>query len=104
MQAEVLVLVDVLHRPSLVFPKHSVNRCHSFDTFFIGRLIRHFKFLLDEKPTKSDEMCIDLIQILRKMVFHESFKLEDKTVMNKEAMTYSIINQKQNNKFIIFIC
>ena len=46
MQAEMLVLVDVLHKPASIFPANSTFRVNAQDKHFIGKLVRHFSFVL----------------------------------------------------------
>lgn len=43
------------------------------------RLIKHANYLL-QYQTKCDDMCINLIQIFRQMVFHNYFPMHDKVV------------------------
>lgn len=81
MEAEFLVLVDVLQSPSLVFPAHSLDRSPQFDARLLQRLIRHAKQqLVDNESTTKSDMCVKLIQIFRQMLSLEAAKISDKQV------------------------
>ncbi|XP_070559179.1 inositol 1,4,5-trisphosphate receptor-like isoform X4 [Ptychodera flava] len=64
-QAELSVLVDVLHRPELLFPPNTDarNKCESGG--FISKLIKHTERLLEEKEEK---LCIKVLQTLKEMM------------------------------------
>ncbi|KAL3853775.1 hypothetical protein ACJMK2_017288 [Sinanodonta woodiana] len=64
-QAELSVLVDVLHRPDLLFPLSTEERKKCESGGFISRLISHTKKLLEEKEEK---LCIQVLQTLKKMM------------------------------------
>uniref|UniRef100_A0A4W5QV76 Inositol 1,4,5-trisphosphate receptor n=1 Tax=Hucho hucho TaxID=62062 RepID=A0A4W5QV76_9TELE len=55
-QAELSVLVDVLHRPELLFPENTDSR---------RKLIKHTKQLLEEN---EERLCIKVLQTLREMM------------------------------------
>ncbi len=78
MQAEILVLIDVLTNPSCIFPLSVAFSDKSFDKSFISKLINHTKYLL-KNQLKSDDMCINLIQIFRQMVYYNYYPIIDKT-------------------------
>ena len=65
MQAEMLVLVDVLHKPASIFAANSNFRLKSQDKRFIAKLINHAKYLRDKQ---ENQLCIKLLQILREMI------------------------------------
>ena len=44
-------------------------------------MIDHAKYLMQSQP-KNDEICINIIQILRQMVFHNYVPIYDKVVCN----------------------
>lgn len=74
-QAELSVLVDVLHTPEALFPPGT--KCEIGG--FISRLIRHTKCLLEEK---EDSLCIKVLQTLREMMTVDNEygeKLDNKT-------------------------
>lgn len=81
MEAEFLVLVDVLRSPSQVFGSHSVEQI--FDTRLLERLIRHTKHSLDNS-SKSFDMCIKLIKIFRQMLSLNVHRIQDKQVKRQE--------------------
>uniref|UniRef100_A0A8C1Y5S6 Inositol 1,4,5-trisphosphate receptor n=1 Tax=Cyprinus carpio TaxID=7962 RepID=A0A8C1Y5S6_CYPCA len=62
-QAELSVLVDVLHRPELLFPEHT--EAHPYCICFLYRLIKHTKQLLEEN---EERLCIKVLQTLREMM------------------------------------
>uniref|UniRef100_A0A8C5PPT8 Inositol 1,4,5-trisphosphate receptor n=1 Tax=Leptobrachium leishanense TaxID=445787 RepID=A0A8C5PPT8_9ANUR len=64
-QAELSVLVDVLHRPELLFPENTDARKKCESGQFICKLIRHTKLLLEENEEK---LCIKVLQTLREMM------------------------------------
>ncbi|XP_029457322.1 inositol 1,4,5-trisphosphate receptor type 1 isoform X1 [Rhinatrema bivittatum] len=64
-QAELSVLVDVLHRPELLFPENTEARRKCESGGFICKLIRHTKQLLEENEEK---LCIKVLQTLREMM------------------------------------
>ncbi|KAM6177260.1 inositol 1,4,5-trisphosphate-gated calcium channel ITPR1 isoform 4-T4 [Erethizon dorsatum] len=64
-QAELSVLVDVLHRPELLFPENTDARKKCESGGFICKLIKHTKQLLEENEEK---LCIKVLQTLREMM------------------------------------
>ncbi|XP_072438759.1 inositol 1,4,5-trisphosphate-gated calcium channel ITPR1 isoform X1 [Chiloscyllium punctatum] len=64
-QAELSVLVDVLHRPELLFPENTEARRKCESGGFICKLIKHTKQLLEENEEK---LCIKVLQTLREMM------------------------------------
>ncbi|XP_048171628.1 inositol 1,4,5-trisphosphate receptor type 1 isoform X11 [Corvus hawaiiensis] len=64
-QAELSVLVDVLHRPELLFPENTDARRKCESGGFICKLIKHTKQLLEENEEK---LCIKVLQTLREMM------------------------------------
>lgn len=62
-QAELSVLVDVLHHPELLFLHGTEARCERGG--FISRLIKHTERLLEEK---EERLCIKVLQTLKKMM------------------------------------
>ncbi|XP_033744403.1 inositol 1,4,5-trisphosphate receptor-like isoform X4 [Pecten maximus] len=60
-QAELSVLVDVLHCPEQLFPPGTQCEIGGF----ISRLIKHTECLLEEK---EDKLCIKVLQTLREMM------------------------------------
>ncbi|XP_049327889.1 inositol 1,4,5-trisphosphate receptor type 1 isoform X4 [Astyanax mexicanus] len=64
-QAELSVLVDVLHRPELLFPENTDARTKCESGGFISKLIKHTKQLLEEN---EERLCIKVLQTLREMM------------------------------------
>nr|Q8WSR4.1 RecName: Full=Inositol 1,4,5-trisphosphate receptor; Short=ApIP3R [Patiria pectinifera]BAB84088.1 inositol 1,4,5-trisphosphate receptor [Patiria pectinifera] len=64
-QAELSVLVDVLHRPELLFPFRHRARQKCESGAFISKLIKHTEKLLEEKEEK---LCIKVLQTLKEMM------------------------------------
>ncbi|XP_072571396.1 inositol 1,4,5-trisphosphate-gated calcium channel ITPR1 isoform X1 [Paramormyrops kingsleyae] len=64
-QAELSVLVDVLHRPELLFPENTDARKKCESGGFICKLIKHTKQLLEEN---EERLCIKVLQTLREMM------------------------------------
>jgi hypothetical protein len=57
MQAEMLVLVDVLHKPASIFPASSTFRTNGQDRHFIGKLVLLFSlFLIHTVILKMSEL------------------------------------------------
>jgi hypothetical protein len=82
MEAEFLVLVDVIQKPSFLISSSSSNRPQQqFDTHFMEHLIRHAKYLL-ENSSKSFDMCIKLVQIFRQMLSLNDVQIQDKQVID----------------------
>ncbi|PVD24858.1 hypothetical protein C0Q70_15345 [Pomacea canaliculata] len=64
-QAELSVLVDVLHRPELLFPPGTEARKKCETGGFISRLIKHTERLLEEK---EETLCVKVLQTLKEMM------------------------------------
>ncbi|XP_075250121.1 inositol 1,4,5-trisphosphate receptor-like isoform X7 [Convolutriloba macropyga] len=64
--AELSVLVDVLHRPELLFPQSSTARAMCERGDFIKRLITHTKELWEKK--KEGALCRKILQTLKEMM------------------------------------
>ncbi|KAI4827025.1 hypothetical protein KUCAC02_030453 [Chaenocephalus aceratus] len=64
-QAELSVLVDVLHRPEMLFPENTDSRRKCESGGFICKLIKHTKQLLEEN---EERLCIKVLQTLREMM------------------------------------
>ncbi|XP_013415241.1 inositol 1,4,5-trisphosphate receptor [Lingula anatina] len=84
-QAELSVLVDVLHRPELLFPPSTAARKHCESGGFISRLIKHTERLLEDK---EEPLCIKVLQTLKEMMTVDSDygeKLDLKSMNKKES-------------------
>ncbi|XP_076814586.1 inositol 1,4,5-trisphosphate-gated calcium channel ITPR1-like isoform X2 [Clavelina lepadiformis] len=88
-QAELSVLVDILHRPELLFPVDTDARKQCEDGGFISKLIKHTEKLLEDREEK---LCIKVLQTLREMMtVHISFNKSN--VYNE-----SIWEEEQDNQ------
>ncbi|KAG8436073.1 hypothetical protein GDO86_007249 [Hymenochirus boettgeri] len=88
-QAELSVLVDVLHRPELLFPENTDARRKCESGQFICKLIRHTKHLLEENEEK---LCIKVLQTLREMM------AKDRGFGDKgEALRVILVNRYYGN-------
>ncbi|XP_035380493.1 inositol 1,4,5-trisphosphate receptor type 1 isoform X1 [Electrophorus electricus] len=100
-QAELSVLVDVLHRPELLFPEHTEahRKCESGG--FICKLIKHTKQLLEEN---EERLCIKVLQTLREMMTkdrgygekHMPFD-DEMDVTEGEALRQLLVNRYYGN-------
>ncbi|XP_055933546.1 inositol 1,4,5-trisphosphate receptor-like isoform X7 [Argiope bruennichi] len=84
-QSELSVLVDVLHRPELLFPPGTEARKKCENGGFISKLISHTERLLEEKEEK---LCIKVLQTLKEMMSLDpdyGEKPEVKTLTKKEV-------------------
>uniref|UniRef100_A0A8C9L750 Inositol 1,4,5-trisphosphate receptor n=1 Tax=Pavo cristatus TaxID=9049 RepID=A0A8C9L750_PAVCR len=92
-QAELSVLVDVLHRPELLFPENTDARRKCESGGFICKLIKHTKQLLEENEEK---LCIKVLQTLREMM------TKDRGYGEKgEALRQVLVNRYYGNAVII---
>uniref|UniRef100_A0A3Q2XTS0 Inositol 1,4,5-trisphosphate receptor type 1 n=1 Tax=Hippocampus comes TaxID=109280 RepID=A0A3Q2XTS0_HIPCM len=82
-QAELSVLVDVLHRPELLFPENTEARKKCESGGFISKLIKHTKQLLEEN---EERLCIKVLQTLREMMTKE-----------REALRQILVNRYYGN-------
>ncbi|XP_035209634.1 inositol 1,4,5-trisphosphate receptor type 1-like isoform X3 [Stegodyphus dumicola] len=83
-QSELSVLVDVLHRPELLFPPGTEARKKCEHGGFISKLISHTERLLEEKEEK---LCIKVLQTLKEMMSLDpdyGEKAEAKALTKKE--------------------
>ncbi|XP_048462422.1 inositol 1,4,5-trisphosphate receptor type 1 isoform X2 [Rhincodon typus] len=88
-QAELSVLVDVLHRPELLFPENTEARRKCESGGFICKLIKHTKQLLEENEEK---LCIKVLQTLREMM------TKDRGYGEKgEALRQILVNRYHGN-------
>nr|XP_039253543.1 inositol 1,4,5-trisphosphate receptor type 1-like isoform X2 [Styela clava] len=79
-QAELSVLVDILHRPELLFPMETDARKQCENGGFISKLIQHTEKLLEDREEK---LCIKVLQTLREMMtVHISFADKNVNVYN----------------------
>ncbi|XP_052781889.1 inositol 1,4,5-trisphosphate receptor type 1-like isoform X2 [Mya arenaria] len=98
-QAELSVLVDVLHQPDLLFPSGTEERKKCESGGFISRLIRHTEKLLEEK---QDKLCIQVLGTLKKMMKVENEYGEKPRkkethlhAVTKERVEYKSLSKKE---------
>ncbi|XP_065408993.1 inositol 1,4,5-trisphosphate receptor type 1 isoform X3 [Chrysemys picta bellii] len=84
-QAELSVLVDVLHRPELLFPENTDARRKCESGGFICKLIKHTKQLLEENEEK---LCIKVLQTLREMM------TKDRGYGEKQELDQSLLQRQ----------
>ncbi|KAJ7999230.1 hypothetical protein DPEC_G00213290 [Dallia pectoralis] len=83
-QAELSVLVDVLHRPELLFPENTDSRRKCESGGFICKLIKHTKQLLEEN---EERLCIKVLQTLREMMTKDRGYGEKQLDLNQPQKT-----------------
>uniref|UniRef100_A0A8C2GWW4 Inositol 1,4,5-trisphosphate receptor n=1 Tax=Cyprinus carpio TaxID=7962 RepID=A0A8C2GWW4_CYPCA len=88
-QAELSVLVDVLHRPELLFPENTDARRKCESGGFISKLIKHTKQLLEEN---EERLCIKVLQTLREMMTKDRGYGE-----KSEALRQVLVNRYYGN-------
>ncbi|XP_076122095.1 inositol 1,4,5-trisphosphate-gated calcium channel ITPR2 isoform X2 [Alosa pseudoharengus] len=87
-QAEFSVLVDVLHRPEMLFPEAARLRCES--GAFMSKLIKHTKKLMEQE----EKLCIKILQTLRAMLDKRESMEESGTVLRRILLTRYFGNQR----------
>ncbi|XP_074813642.1 inositol 1,4,5-trisphosphate-gated calcium channel ITPR1 isoform X4 [Natator depressus] len=95
-QAELSVLVDVLHRPELLFPENTDARRKCESGGFICKLIKHTKQLLEENEEK---LCIKVLQTLREMMtkdrgYGEKLPQPPETESSVEELDQSLLQRQ----------
>uniref|UniRef100_A0A7N8X3U9 Inositol 1,4,5-trisphosphate receptor n=1 Tax=Mastacembelus armatus TaxID=205130 RepID=A0A7N8X3U9_9TELE len=83
-QAELSVLVDVLHRPELLFPENTDSRKKCESGGFICKLIKHTKQLLEEN---EERLCIKVLQTLREMMTKDRGYGEKRSGGRRDSLT-----------------
>jgi hypothetical protein len=75
MEAEFSVLVDILHKPHVLFRSFSEADIKCRSGAFLAKLISHCKGLSRDmhQNKEASNLCIRLLQTLRKMVHQETF-------------------------------
>ncbi|XP_061687422.1 inositol 1,4,5-trisphosphate receptor type 1 isoform X14 [Syngnathoides biaculeatus] len=89
-QAELSVLVDVLHRPELLFPENTEARKKCESGGFISKLIKHTKQLLEEN---EERLCIKVLQTLREMM------TKDRGYREKRSFYQRLTGDNKSEKF-----
>ncbi|XP_023661365.1 inositol 1,4,5-trisphosphate-gated calcium channel ITPR1 isoform X2 [Paramormyrops kingsleyae] len=94
-QAELSVLVDVLHRPELLFPENTDSRRKCESGGFICKLIKHTKQLLEEN---EERLCIKVLQTLREMMTKDRGYGEKLIAFDDEMDVPEELDQNQPQK------
>ncbi|XP_048873408.1 inositol 1,4,5-trisphosphate receptor type 1 isoform X1 [Brienomyrus brachyistius] len=94
-QAELSVLVDVLHRPELLFPENTDSRKKCESGGFICKLIKHTKQLLEEN---EERLCIKVLQTLREMMTKDRGYGEKLIAFDDEMDVPEDLDQNQPQK------
>ncbi|XP_015202835.2 inositol 1,4,5-trisphosphate-gated calcium channel ITPR1 isoform X12 [Lepisosteus oculatus] len=94
-QAELSVLVDVLHRPELLFPENTDARRKCESGGFICKLIKHTKQLLEEN---EERLCIKVLQTLREMMTKDRGYGEKLIAFDDEMNVDEELDQNQPQK------
>lgn len=63
--AELSVLVDILHRPEMLFPPETEARKRCENGGFISKLISHTEKLIEER---EDKLCVKILETLKEMM------------------------------------
>uniref|UniRef100_A0A8C0IXJ7 Inositol 1,4,5-trisphosphate receptor n=1 Tax=Chelonoidis abingdonii TaxID=106734 RepID=A0A8C0IXJ7_CHEAB len=95
-QAELSVLVDVLHRPELLFPENTDARRKCESGGFICKLIKHTKQLLEENEEK---LCIKVLQTLREMMTKDRGYGEK--VLNLQFIIFLLFNTQELDQSLL---
>ncbi|XP_056887170.1 inositol 1,4,5-trisphosphate receptor type 1 isoform X2 [Takifugu flavidus] len=96
-QAELSVLVDVLHRPELLFPENTDSRKKCESGGFICKLIKHTKQLLEEN---EERLCIKVLQTLREMMTKDRGYGEKLRAFDDEMDMPKQLDQNQPEKLL----
>ncbi|XP_062255955.1 inositol 1,4,5-trisphosphate receptor type 1 [Platichthys flesus] len=96
-QAELSVLVDVLHRPELLFPENTDSRKKCESGGFICKLIKHTKQLLEEN---EERLCIKVLQTLREMMTKDRGYGEKLRAFDDEMDLPKQLDQNQPEKLL----
>uniref|UniRef100_A0A669C876 Inositol 1,4,5-trisphosphate receptor n=1 Tax=Oreochromis niloticus TaxID=8128 RepID=A0A669C876_ORENI len=93
--AELSVLVDVLHQPELLFPEGTDVRQRCESGGFISKLIQHTKALM----SSEEKLCIKVLKTLQEMLIRTLDFDEKGMVLRKVLLqNYLFPNKKTNQK------
>ncbi|XP_035770462.1 inositol 1,4,5-trisphosphate receptor type 3 [Neolamprologus brichardi] len=93
--AELSVLVDVLHQPELLFPEGTDIRQRCESGGFISKLIQHTKALM----SSEEKLCIKVLKTLQEMLIRTLDFDEKGLVLRKVLLqNYLFPNKKTNQK------
>uniref|UniRef100_A0AAY4DE77 Inositol 1,4,5-trisphosphate receptor n=1 Tax=Denticeps clupeoides TaxID=299321 RepID=A0AAY4DE77_9TELE len=93
--AELSVLVDVLHQPELLFLEGTDARVRCESGGFISKLIQHTKALMNSE----EKLCIKVLQTLQQMLIR-TLDFDEKGIALRKVLlqNYLFNNKKGNNK------
>ncbi|MBN3295152.1 ITPR3 protein, partial [Amia calva] len=90
-EAELSVLVDVLHRPELLFLEGTDARVRCETGGFISKLIQHTKTLM----TSEEKLCIKVLRTLQEMLIRKYDFDEKGITLRKVLMQNYLFNNKK---------
>uniref|UniRef100_A0A8C8SIL2 Inositol 1,4,5-trisphosphate receptor n=1 Tax=Pelusios castaneus TaxID=367368 RepID=A0A8C8SIL2_9SAUR len=93
-EAEVSVLVDVLHRPELLFMEgtDAYQRCESGG--FLSKLVQHTKDLMESE----EKLCIRVLRTLQQMLMKKNKYDEKGNTLRKMLLSNYLQNKKSSSK------
>ncbi|XP_041654917.1 inositol 1,4,5-trisphosphate receptor type 3 [Cheilinus undulatus] len=93
--AELSVLVDVLHQPELLFPEGTDARQRCEAGGFISKLIQHTKALM----SSEEKLCIKVLRTLQEMLIR-TLDFDEKGISLRKVLlqNYLFPNKKNNQK------
>uniref|UniRef100_A0A8C3RL92 Inositol 1,4,5-trisphosphate receptor n=1 Tax=Chelydra serpentina TaxID=8475 RepID=A0A8C3RL92_CHESE len=93
-EAEVSVLVDVLHRPELLFMEgtDAYQRCESGG--FLSKLVQHTKDLMESE----EKLCIRVLRTLQQMLMKRNKYGERGNTLRRMLVSNYLQNKKSNSK------
>ncbi|XP_062921619.1 inositol 1,4,5-trisphosphate receptor type 3 isoform X1 [Mobula hypostoma] len=93
-EAELSVLVDVMHKPELLFAEGTEARERCESGKFIFRLIEHTKNLM----STEEKLCIKVLRILQAMLVKESDFGTRGDELRKTLLSSYLCNKKSNSR------
>ncbi|XP_078276818.1 inositol 1,4,5-trisphosphate-gated calcium channel ITPR3 [Rhinoraja longicauda] len=93
-EAELSVLVDVMHRPELLFAEGTEARERCENGTFIAKLIKHTKNLM----STDEKLCIKVLRILQRMLVKKCNFGERGNDLRKTLLNNYLYNKKTNPK------
>ncbi|XP_069797807.1 inositol 1,4,5-trisphosphate-gated calcium channel ITPR3 isoform X2 [Narcine bancroftii] len=93
-EAELSVLVDVMHKPELLFMEGTEARERCESGKFIFKLIEHTKDLM----LTEEKLCIKVLRILQEMLVKKSSYGDRGNNLRKSLLSSYLYNKKSNSK------
>ncbi|XP_064155906.1 inositol 1,4,5-trisphosphate receptor type 3 isoform X1 [Anguilla rostrata] len=91
--AELSVLVDVLHRPELLFLEGTDARSRCESGSFISKLIQHTKALM----VSEEKLCIKVLRILQDMLIR-TYNFDERGFALRKVLVQNYLFSSNNNK------